>query len=143
MLSGGDEGVIRRWRVDDGQELGEPIRFVGAEINAAAVSPDGKWLVAGLRRWCLNAGKSNVRVWDAQTHAKVLDIEGHTNTVLAVDVSPDSTKLAMGSYDKTAYIWNIATGEQLVGPLKHETLRCGGAILSQRRPRRNRNRRRK
>ena len=120
VLSGGDEGVLRRWRVDDGQEVGEPIRVEGAEIKAAAVSPNGKWLVAGLRRLNLKDGKTDVRVWDARTHAKVLDIKGHTNTVFAVDVSPDSTKLATGSYDKTAYIWNIATGEQLVGPLKHE-----------------------
>ena len=120
VLSGGDEGVIRRWRVDDGQELGRLIRVEGARVCAAAVSPDGKWLVVGLSRLNSNDGKTSLRVWDARTHAKVLDIKGHTNTVLAVDVSPDSTKLATGSSDKTACIWNITTGERLVGPLKHE-----------------------
>ena len=122
VLSGGDEGMLRRWRVDDGQEVGEPIRVEGAEVYAAAVSPDGKWLVAGLRRLSSNDGKTSLRVWDTRTHAKVLDIKGHTgtDTVFAVDVSPDSTKLAAGSTDKTACIWNITTGEQLVGPLQHE-----------------------
>ena len=120
VLCGGEEGVIRRWRVDDGQEVGEPIQVEGAEVYAASVSPDGKWLVCGLSRLNLNDGKTDVRVWDARTHAKVLDIKGHTNTVYAVDVSPDSTKLATGSFDKTACIWNITTGERLVGPLKHE-----------------------
>ena len=116
----GEERVIRRWRVDDGREVGEPIRVEGANVYAAAVSPDGKWLVAGLRRLDLDDGKTDVRVWDARTHAKVLDIKGHTDSVFAVDVSPDSTKLATGSFDKTVCIWNITTGERLVGPLKHK-----------------------
>ena len=115
VLSGGDEGVIRRWRANDGQEVGEPIRVEGAEVYAAAVSPDGKWLACGLPLF-----NSNVRIWDARTHAKVLDIKGHTSSVFAVDVSPDSTKLATGSCDKTACIWNITTGERLVGPLHHD-----------------------
>ena len=120
VLSGGEEGVLRQWRVDDGQEVGEPIRVEGAEIKATALSPDGKWLVCGFRRLNLNDGKTSSSVWDARTHAKVLDIKGHTNSVFAVDVSPDSTKLATGSFDKTACIWNITTGERLVGPLKHD-----------------------
>ena len=122
VLSGGDEGMLRRWRVDDGQEVGEPIRAEGAEIFAAAVSPDGKWLVAGLRRLSSNDGKTSLRIWDTRTHTKVLDIKGHTgtDTVFAVDVSPDSTKLVAGSTDKTACIWNITTGQRLVGPLQHE-----------------------
>ena len=120
VLSGGDEGVIRRWRVDDGQEVGEPIRVEGTQIKAIALSPDGKWLVAGLRRLDSNDGKTNLRVWDTRTRVQVLDIKDHTNTVFAVDVSPDSTKLATGSFDKTACVWNITTGERLVGPLQHE-----------------------
>ena len=120
VLSGGGEGVIRRWQVDDGQEVSELIRVEGAEVYAAALSPDGKWLVAGLSRLNLNDGKTDVRVWDARTHAKVLEIKGHADSVFGVDISPDSTKLATCSSDKTACIWNITTGERLVGPLQHE-----------------------
>ena len=121
VLSGGDEGVIRRWRVDDGQEVGEPIRVEGARVYAAAVSPDGKWLACGLGRLNSGDGRTSLRVWDTtRSCAKVLEIKGHTNSVFAVDVSPDSTKLATGSFDKTACVWNITTGERLVGPLQHD-----------------------
>ena len=120
VLSGGDEGVIRRWRVDDGQEVGEPIRVKWADIYAVALSPDGKWLVAGLRPLKWVDGDVYARIWNARTHAKVLDIKGHANSVFAVDISPDSTKLATGSSDGTACIWNITTGERLVGPLQHD-----------------------
>ena len=61
-----------------------------------------------------------MRVWDAKTHEKVLNITGHTNTVYSVDVSPDSTKFATGSADKHVFVWNIITGDKLVGPLKHK-----------------------
>ena len=83
VLSGGDEGVLRRWRVDDGQEVGELIRVEEAEVYAAAVSPDGKWVVAGLRslKKVGSDGDAYVRVWNARTYEKVRDIKGHTNTL--------------------------------------------------------------
>ena len=121
VLSGDEEGMLRRWRVDDGQEVGEPFRAIG-EIYAAALSPDGKWLASGFMGFPLKLPFRTVsaRVWNARTHEKVLDIKGHADTVFSVDISPDSTKLATGSGDKTVFIWDIATGERLVGPLQHD-----------------------
>jgi len=119
VLSGGKEGMLRRWRVDDGHEVGEPIRAEGAEIFAAALSPDGKWLVCGLRRLD-SGGEARVRIWDAQTREKVLDIHGHIMAVLSVDISRDSTKCATGDYGGLAFIWSTTTGERLVGPLQHD-----------------------
>ncbi|KAF8552374.1 hypothetical protein OG21DRAFT_1443645, partial [Imleria badia] len=112
ILSGGAEGKLRRWQVDDGHEVGEPIRIEGTQIYAASMSPDCRWLVLGQH--------PNVTMWDAQTHRKVLDIKGHTNSVFSVDISPDSTKFATGSADNQASIWSMTTGERLVGPLGHK-----------------------
>lgn len=125
VWSGGVEGKFRRWRVDNGHMVGEPIQTGGGEIFAAALSPDGKWLACGLRPLKLNDGKASVRVWDTQSHEKVLDIKDHTNTVCSVDISLDSTKLATGSCDEAAFIWSMITGERLVGPLEH-----GGSVLA-------------
>ncbi|KAF8546256.1 WD40 repeat-like protein, partial [Imleria badia] len=101
VFSGGMEGVIRRWRVDDGHEVGDPIQTQGAYAMAAAMSPDRRWLVFGLYQ------HPHVRVWDAQSRQKVLDIGGHTSSVDSVHISPDSTKLATGSRDKQVYIWSM------------------------------------
>ena len=49
VLSDGDEGVIRQWRVEDGKEVGEPKVRAKGEIYATALSSYGKWLVCGLR----------------------------------------------------------------------------------------------
>ena len=61
----------------------------GMNLRAISVSRDGKWMVCGTR----DEGAS---VWDAELHEKVIDVEG-TKTVYAVDVSPDSTRLAMAT----------------------------------------------
>ena len=110
LLSGKGAG-LRRWRVADGQEVGDRM---GMGLNyAISVSRDGKWIVCGT-----NKGAS---VCDAKTHEKVIEVES-ANDVGAVDISPESTRFATGAGrdDHIASIWNIVTGERLVGPLQHD-----------------------
>ena len=56
-----------------------------------------------------------VRVWDANTGLPLAVLQGHTNYVTSVNWSPDGTKLASGSWDKTVRVWNDVTntGSQL------------------------------
>lgn len=122
VLSGDGEGMLRRWQVEQGSEVGEPIKVENAEIYAAELSPDNKWLVCGLHAPDSGSEMARVGVWDAQTHQKVLDIKGHTSSVWSVNISSDSTKFATGGLDNQAFIWSIATGERLVGPLRHDGL---------------------
>ncbi|KAG9308532.1 WD40-repeat-containing domain protein [Chiua virens] len=110
ILSGGNEEKIRRWRLEDGQEIARPID-VGGWANAITVSSDGKWIVGG-------SGRGDVSVWNVESHEQVSKMGEHTRGVYAVDISPDGTKIASGSYDKTACIWERATGEQLL-KLRH------------------------
>jgi hypothetical protein len=44
IVSGGDEGKMRRWRVEDGRGVGRPVD-VGSSIVNIAVSQDEKWVV--------------------------------------------------------------------------------------------------
>ena len=92
VVSAGHEGKIRRWRVKDGMEVGTPMD-AGSTVYNIAVSRDGKWIVSrtlGL-----------VQVWSAKSGEKVNEFKGHSHLVNAVDVSPDSTKIATGSRDGT------------------------------------------
>ena len=45
-------------------------------------------------------------------------IEGHNGTVLSVAFSPDGTRIASGSVDKTVRIWDSETGNLVAGPFE-------------------------
>jgi len=111
-LSSGSVGGVRRWRVADGQEVGTQMGTV--LTNAVSVSRDGKWIVCGTSK--------GASVWDAKTQEKALEVEGGTD-VDTVDISPDSTRFATGTgVNEEAgmvAIWDILTGERLVGSLQH------------------------
>ena len=82
------------------------------DVNAISVSKDGKWIVCGTRE--------GASVWDAKTQEKAIEVEG-TNDVNTVDISLESTRFATGAIGGDgirASIWNIITGERLVGPLQ-------------------------
>ena len=111
LLSGSDDGMIRQWRVNDGVEVGEG-KKMDTVITAMTLSGDGNWIVS--------SGLRVINVLNRRVPNTVLTINGHTDWVDTVHVSPDSTKFATGSNDKRAFIWDISTGERLVGPLEHE-----------------------
>ena len=112
VVSGGVEGKIRRWRVEDGMEVCTPID-AGGTVYDIAVSRDGKWIVSGTQL-------GSVQVWNAENGKKANEFKGHSHLVNAVDVSPDSTKIATGSHDDTACVWSLSTGRRLVGPWEHD-----------------------
>ena len=114
LLSGDDTG-LRRWRVEDGQEVGSRMPM---DANAISVSKDGKWIVCGIPR--------GASVWDEKIQEKAIEVEG-TVYVGAVDISPESTRFATatGTGDNKASIWNIITGERLVGPIQHDNYIAG------------------
>ena len=58
-------------------------------------------------------------MWNAENSKKVTEIRGHNHWINAIDVSPDSTKIASRSYDTTACVWSLLAGKQLLGPWKH------------------------
>ena len=112
VVSGGPEGKIRRWRIEDGMEVGTPM-VTGSTVLNIAVSPDGKVIVNGTR--C-----GEVTVWNAESHSKVTEFKTHSGWAVAVDVSPDATKLAAGTIDCAVCVWSLSTGERLLGPLEHD-----------------------
>jgi WD40 repeat protein len=114
LLSGKIDG-LRRWRVADGQEVGNQM---GMDVNVISVSTDGKWIVCGTTE--------GASVWDAKTQEKAIEVEG-THDVGAVDISPESTRFAtaVGAGDYKASIWDIITGERLVGPIQQDAYTDG------------------
>jgi WD40 repeat protein len=112
VASGGEQGKIQRWGVEDGQEVGTSMDAGSAVLNIA-VSQDGKWVVSGMQ-------SGLVTVWNAESYSKVTKLKVHNGWTRAVDVSPDGTRIATGSNDTTVCIWSLFSGTRLLGPLKHD-----------------------
>ncbi|KAG9309108.1 WD40-repeat-containing domain protein [Chiua virens] len=106
QLFSGDGHAVLRFNIADGREVAKQTE---PTTTAIAMSRDGKWVVCGTTR--------GASVWDVELHEKVVDV-GDGMDVRAVDVSPDSTRFATGTWQKSASVWDIATGERLIGPIK-------------------------
>jgi WD40 repeat protein len=112
LITVSDDKTIRFWDVG----TGEPLRILRPPIGkgsegmllAAALSPDGKTLaVGGLG---LTGGEPIylISVIEGQI-ARVLKVH-RSLAIKGLAFSPDGKRLASTSADKTARVWNVATG---------------------------------
>ena len=86
--------------------------------TAAAVSRDGKMIAVGT---LTNNGDPDlpITVWTAPERGSkwsYTELRGHTDSPMtyALAFNPDATRLASGSSDDTARIWDLATGRSIV-----------------------------
>jgi WD40 repeat protein len=87
----------------------------GIDRTCVAFSPDGKRLATGeFTRGPVDQGpvKSTVRVWNLETRASVLALEGHKDSITRVAFCPSGKKLASSSLDNTLKLWDAATGKE-------------------------------
>jgi WD40 repeat protein len=98
VISSDDSGLINIWNVDDGKKLSE-IRASGVVLSLT-VSPDGKYLVAGIEE-----GNHSI-VWDLSKKIQVATLD-QIGKISSVQFSPDGKLLATGSSEATIYLWNV------------------------------------
>jgi WD40 repeat protein len=86
-------------------------------VNSVAFMPDGRRLISSgitepLRRTKSTKGALGaVRLWDGATGRPIpLHLDGPTDKVAAVALSPDGTRLAASRGDQTILLWDLATG---------------------------------
>ena len=103
-LLGGNDNGIHRWQLPDGQKVENKLGT--SPVHAISASKNHKIVCAT---------SNGASVWDGDIGEKLIDVEVR-NAVWAVHISPDSTRFATGSSSKVN-IWDITSGERLVGPL--------------------------
>jgi hypothetical protein len=102
LLLGGSQPAML-WDTEDWSLKNESIQ---PGVNPAfALSPGGLLVATG------GTNETQIKLWDAETGALELTLEGHTKGVLSLAFSPDGNTLASGGYDDTARVWNTQTGE--------------------------------
>ena len=100
-LAIGDEEGVGMWRVKDWTEV---TRMEAGYVISLAASKNGKWIAAGTH--------TELLVWNAETYEQVLKHEEGCD-VYAIDFSPDSMRLVAGLCNKTAIVWDLATGKRV------------------------------
>ncbi len=103
VISASDDCTVRVWRLADGAEI-NTLRDHPREVNAVAISANGKYLLSG--GW-----DHTLKVWDVR---KVIETpesanqQDHFSSVNAVAITPDAKHAISASRDNNVKIWRLA-----------------------------------
>jgi WD40 repeat protein len=127
-----DDGTARLWDARTREQMAV-LSASGNKINAVTFSPDGDQLAIAM----YNGYRTNAKIvfWDGKEESIIHDWQttlgpsteysghsfaGHTGPIWSVRYSADGLKVVSASYDGTARVWSMITG-QLIAVLKgHE-----------------------
>ena len=108
LLTAAVDGSVRIWsRATEAELLKLPDTGYRA---AAALSPDGRWILTGGQD---NGQRQGAILWDAATGERRHDLLGHKVAVGAVAFSPDGQVAYTGDDNGTGNLWEVATGRHL------------------------------
>ena len=113
MFAGGGDGRIRSWTLPD-RKPALSWQAHGGFVCTAEVSPDGGLVVSGGAHPQGGLGEpdeswdNTIRIWDAATGQKLLELTGHAMSVSRCRFNSDGTRLVTSSWDGGVLIWDVA-----------------------------------
>jgi WD40 repeat protein len=116
LVTGGEGGSAQIFDAQTGRQIAV-LKTGGQYVFAAAFSPDGRRVALGT-----NDSPAYLKIFDAQTGEMVWEYRshkvggeparGHEDAILSVAWSHDGQRLLTSSYDNTARLWDLTTGEE-------------------------------
>ena len=118
--------TVRDAASSEGEQI---LRWPDTSLGQVVFSPDssrvsvvqsGFSFRVGAQPEPMSRPQSNgIRVWDLASGRELSTFEEHEDAIRAVVFSPDGTRIASGSADRTLRIWDVVTGE-IVGLVRAE-----------------------
>ena len=116
ILTACSDGSLRLWDALSGKRIHQPAGPRNFAIFTADWSPDGKY-------WVSSGQQEQLQLWDAKTRRGIRNIVRHPKAVLSVAFSPDGSRLASASEDRTLAVRDVATGQNSFSILAPTTVR--------------------
>ncbi len=110
VLTTSMDGTVRLWDYASGTELGQ-FAHDGAPM-VAIFAPDGKTFIS--------AAVNTVYEWDIQSQSIIHTMEGHSDEVEALTLSPDGKTIFSAGLDAVIIAWDRAEGTELYRLEGHE-----------------------
>ncbi|KIJ64827.1 hypothetical protein HYDPIDRAFT_89377 [Hydnomerulius pinastri MD-312] len=106
VASGSADDKLRVWDIKTGELAFKPITC-NARVWCVRYSPSGDRIASVA---------DSIQIWNADTAENILSIEGpaHDNLIHSLSLSQNGSHLATcGAFEKTAFVFDITTGEQV------------------------------
>lgn len=108
LATGGDDRLVRRWKLADGSRIDPPLTMTHA-VTGVMFSPDGERLMALSAE--PEAPRGEARIWSARTGRLIGTPLEHASAVHDAAFSPDGRFVVTASQDLR--LWDAATGRPL------------------------------
>lgn len=104
LYSGSDDKNVIVWDMTTGKQVKTIVHTTG--VVAIAPTSDFKYVyIAG--------SEPKIKLYDFLTGKVAKSLDGHTDAVNDIKISPNGKYLLSGSNDKTARVWSLTTGKQV------------------------------
>ena len=101
---GAKDDVLKLWDVTSGADI-QTFKGHSGDVNAVAISPDGRYVLSG--------GWRSIDLWDATNGRKIRTFKGHSGNVTCLAFSPDGRYALSGGDDSTLVLWRVYRGRKL------------------------------